>query len=130
MLFRSRLINPHIDGHKDAAACETFARHVERHLAGPNGPRLAGPQHPYVTRKTGELAVSFIGRYETFDADYAAVLQRLNVPTLELDRLNQSYHAPWAQLYSRDTFALVGKLVEKDAGLFGYPNDPAAYGIK
>ena len=40
-------------------------------------------------------------------------VQRLNVPTLELDGLNQSYHAPWAQLYSRDTFALVGKLVEK-----------------
>ncbi len=128
--FHYRLINPHIAGHKEAASCDTFARYVDRHLSGPEGPRLAGPQHPYVTNPAGDVALNFIARYENFDADYASILQRLNVKTLELDRLNQSYHAPWAQLYTRETFALVGKLVEKDATLFGYANDPDTYGIK
>ena len=82
-----------------------------------------------MTNTEGDLALNFIGRYENFAADYAAVLQRLNVQTLELDRLNQSYHAPWAQLYTRETFALIGKLVEKDATLFGYATDPDAYGV-
>lgn len=128
--FHYRLINPHVHGHREAAACDTFARYVDRELAGPDGSNLVGEQHPFLTTKDGELALNFIGRYETFDTDYAAVMDRLSVPTLELDRLNQSYHAPWAQLYTRETFSLVAKLVAKDALMFGYANDPAAYGIK
>jgi hypothetical protein len=128
--FHYRLINPHVPGHKEAAACDTFARYIDRHIAAPGGEHLVGLQHPFVTNTDGALALNFIGRYESFDADYAAVMQRLNVQTLELDRLNQSYHAPWAQLYTRDTFAMIGKLVAKDASLFGYATDPDAYGIK
>ena len=128
--FHYRLINPHVAGHKEAAACDTFARYIDRYLAAPGGERHVGLQHPYVTSKAGDVVTNFIGHYETFDADYASILQRLNVKTLELDRLNQSYHAPWAQLYTRETFALVGKLVEKDASLFGYATDPDAYGIR
>ena len=76
------------------------------------------------------LAVNFIGRYESLAEDFAQVKARLAVDTLELDHFNQSYHAPWPSLYTRSTFEIVGALVAKDAALFGYSADPAAYGIR
>jgi hypothetical protein len=127
--FHYRLINPAISGHKDAEAAGSFPAYVKKHLTGPDGPRLAGVQHPFVVDDAGDVAVSFVGRYESLEADYGLVKRLLKVETLTLDHFNQSYHPAWPSLYTRETFALVGALVARDAQLFGYAQDPAAYGI-
>jgi hypothetical protein len=127
--FHYRLINPAISGHAEAAAAGNFAAYVKRHLAGPEGAKLVGLQYPFVVDDTGEVAVSFIGRYESLERDFSLVTRLLKVEALPLDHFNQSYHPAWAGLYTRETFAVVAGLVAKDAVLFGYPNDPDAYGI-
>jgi hypothetical protein len=127
--FHYRLINPAVNGHAEAQAAGTFAAYVRRHLTQPDAGRWVGLQHPFVADESGDVAVSFIGRYESLAGDYAAVIARLQVPTLELDHFNQSYHAPWPSLYTRETFAIVQALVARDAELFGYSKDPMAYGI-
>ncbi|MBY0510976.1 MAG: sulfotransferase family 2 domain-containing protein [Rhodospirillaceae bacterium] len=127
--FHYRQINPAVAGHAEAAASGSFAKYVAKHLAGPDGARLVGLQHPFVVDDGGALAVSFMGRYESLEQDFAKVVAHLQITTLALDHFNQSYHPAWPGLYTRDTFEIVRALVSHDAALFGYPDDPAAYGI-
>ncbi len=127
--FHYRLINPGVAGHKEAEAAGDFRKYVKRVLASSDGAHWAGLQHPFVTDENGAVAVSFLGRYESLAADFAAVKARLGIATLALDHFNQSYHAAWPSLYTPGTFAIVAKLVERDAELLGYPTDPSVYGI-
>ena len=127
--FHYRLLNPHIAGHAEAFLAGTFERYVCTELAGADGMNLAGQQGRYVTDSAGAVAVTYVGRYETLAEDYASVLARLNVTALVFDHFNQSYHAPWQQLYTAKTFELVRRLIQSDADLFNYPDVPEAYGI-
>ncbi len=127
--FHYRLINPDVAGHAEAEAAGTFPVYVRKVLAKEEGARWVGLQKPFVADADGKLAVSMVGRYESLAADFGAVTQRLGVKALALDHFNQSYHAAWPSLYSRETFAAVGRLVAEDAALFGYSSDPATYGL-
>lgn len=127
--FHYRLHNPQVDGHAQANAAGTFDAYVRYVLAGPEGTRWVGLQHPYVTDEGGALAMTFVGRHESLAEDFAAATGALNLETLPLDHLNQSYHAPWSSLYTPETFDVVARLVARDAALFGYKADPAVYGI-
>jgi hypothetical protein len=127
--FHYRLINATVAGHKEAEAAGSFAAYVKTILTRDDAHVWVGLQHPLLLDDTGQLAIDFIGRYESLADDFMTLTTRLDIETLELDHFNQSYHAPWPQLYSRDTFAIVAALVARDAALFGYPSDPAAYGI-
>ncbi|MCC6912525.1 MAG: sulfotransferase family 2 domain-containing protein [Rhodospirillaceae bacterium] len=127
--FHYRLYNPQIDGHAEAGAAGAFEDYVRKVLAGPDGARRVGLQYPYVTDAEGSLAMTFVGRHESLAGDFAAVTAALDLETLPLDHFNQSYHAPWPSLYTPETFAIVAGLVARDAALFGYTADPAAYGI-
>lgn len=126
--FHYRLYTSQIDGHGDAKAAGTFEKYARHFLAGPGGGRLAGAQHPYVVAD-GAVAVRHVHRFEDFRRNFADVVAHLSLETLPLDHFNQSHHAPWTTYYTRETFAIVEKLVARDADLFGYPRDPAAYGI-
>lgn len=127
--FHYRLINAAVNGHAEAVAAGTFQTYVKKYLGGPDGARLVGPQHPFVVDETGAVAVSFIGRHESLEQDFGLVTRLLKIATLPLDHFNQSYHPVWPSLYTPETFAIVGGLVSRDAALFGYAQDPAAYGI-
>ena len=127
--FHYRLINLAVNGHAEAVSAGTFQTYVKKHLCGPDGARLVGLQHPFVVDEAGAVAVSFLGRYESLEQDFGLVARLLKIGTLPLDHFNQSYHPAWPSLYTRETFTAVGELVSRDAELFGYAQDPAAYGI-
>ncbi len=127
--FHYRLINPAVAGHADAAAAGTFQTYVTRYLTQPDARRWVGLQRPFLVDDAGDLAVSFVGRYESLEGDFAATISHLKIDTLPLDHFNQSYHSPWPSLYSPETFAIVHGLVADDAKLLGYGEDPAVYGI-
>ena len=127
--FHYRLQNPQIHGHAEAKSAGDFGAYVHRVLAGPEGRRWIEPQHRYVTDANGKLAVRFVGRHENLAVDFAGVTAALDLEPLPLDQFNQSFHDPWARLYTRETFAIVGELAARDVELFGYSADPAAYGI-
>ncbi len=73
--------------------------------------------------------MTFVTRFKSLEQDFNAVKTKLGTEILPLDHFNQSYHAPWAKLYTPGTFAIVGDLVRADAVLFGNALDPAAYEI-
>ncbi len=128
--FHYRLINPAVGGHAEAAAAGTFETYVRHVLTQPDAAKWVGLQYPFLVDDADQPAVSFVGRYESLAADFAAVIQHLGISILPLDHFNQSYHAAWPSLYSRETFEIVGALVAPDAKLFGYGRDPELYGIR
>ena len=128
--FHYRLITSTVDGYEDAQAAGTFEAYVHRHLKNPDVIRRAELQGPYLVDDENKLAVNFVGRFETLEQDFETVKDSLSIESLPLDHFNQSYHAPWTQLYTPETFAIVAEMVREDAALFGYPTEPDAYGIK
>jgi len=127
--FHYRLINPTVNGYEEAQAVGTFDTYARKVLAGPEGARRVGLQYPYLVDEGGDFAVSFVGRYESLLRDFETVTTKLGIGNLPLDHFNQSYHEPWARLYTPETFEIVGKIVSRDAELFGYPTEPSVYGI-
>lgn len=106
-----------------------FTDYVRRHI-DEHGSLLAnGPQTTYVLDESGVELVDDILRYEDIDQGFASVVERLGITGIELDRFNQSYHAPWTQAYTPETFELVKPIALADADAFGYPSEASAYGI-
>lgn len=81
---------------------------------------LRTPQSRYLSPRNGRRA-DFIGRQETFDADFRAVLARLDCPPSAADvHVNQSRRGPYQEYYTPATRDLVGELYERDCEIFGY----------
>lgn len=64
------------------------------------------PQMDYLT-VAGEVAVDFIGRTETLQADAVLLGQHLGQSVGQLPELNRSVHAPWEQYYTPETAAII-----------------------
>ena len=83
----------------------------------------------FVYDKDGKQLVDTILRYEEIEEGFATVVDKLGITDIELDRFNQSYHAPWTEAYALDTFEMVKQFAQPDADAFGYPDEASAYGI-
>ena len=67
----------------------------------------------------GNIAVDFIGRYETLDCDFEAVCRRLDI-TASMPHLNRSYHTGYRDYYTARTRQWVANYFAQDIDLFGY----------
>lgn len=106
-----------------------FTDYVRRHLDERGALLAPGPQTKYIFDDSGAQCVDDVLRYEDLQAGFDAVLQRLDLTGIELDRFNQSYHAPWTEAYTQETFDLVKSVAHADAAAFGYDAEAAAYHI-
>lgn len=115
--------------HEQATGYADFSDYVRRHL-GEHGALLApGPQAKYVCDDAGAQIVDQVLRYEDLEAGFTSVMDHLGLTDIALDRFNQSYHAPWTEAYTPETFDLVKPLALADAQAFGYPTEASAYQI-
>lgn len=115
--------------HGRVAGYADFTDYVRRHL-DEHGVLLApGPQTKYLFDETGAQIVDEVLRYEDIEVGFIRVMDRLGLAGIELDRFNQSYHAPWIEAYTPETFDLVKSLAVTDADAFGYPTEASAYQI-
>lgn len=106
-----------------------FTDYVRRHL-DEHGVLLApGPQTKYVQDEVGAQIVDQVLRYEDLVAGFTKVVHELGLTGIELDRFNQSYHAPWTEAYTAETFDLVRQRVSVDVQAFGYAVEAGSYGI-
>lgn len=106
-----------------------FTDYVHRHLDEHGALLAPGPQTKYLVDESGAHIVDQILRYEDLESGFNTVLNDLGITGIELDRFNQSYHAPWTEAYSVETFNLVRDLVLEDAQALGYAADADSYGI-
>lgn len=81
------------------------------------------PQYQYFTDKSGEKAVSFIGKFENLQDDFNAVLSRAGLNPITLPRLNTTRTKDYKTCYSDRTRALVAERFARDIEYFGYTFD-------
>jgi Sulfotransferase family len=53
------------------------------------------PQHDFLYDESGRLLVDFVGRFETIQADFDRICERLSLPPRPLPRVNRSLEQTW-----------------------------------
>ena len=116
--------------YREATTYRDFGDYVKRHLSEHGRLLAPGPQTKYVMDGAGNSIVDRILRYENLAADFASVIDHLEIDGVILDQFNQSYHVPWPEAYTPETFTLAREWLQSDIEAFGYSDDPESYGIK
>jgi hypothetical protein len=78
-------------------------------------------QSSYVTDDHGNVIVSFIGRFERLNQDYAQVAKRIQLP-LRLPHLNRTVRRRYSEYYDDSTEAAVRERFARDFMMFNYVN--------
>jgi hypothetical protein len=93
-------------------------------------------QHCSLTNDHGDVAVDFVGRYETLHADFLQVARTIGLPAgTTLPRLQSNPRVvDYTSFYTPETRELVATRFARDIELFGYqfdhPGRPSARGVK
>jgi hypothetical protein len=66
------------------------------------------------------IKLDLVGRVETFESDFATVLQHARKSSIELPRLNGSGSSDWPPYYSAELADIVYRLYEQDFDAFRY----------
>jgi hypothetical protein len=75
-----------------------------------------------VTNLSGDIAVDFIGRFETLGEDIARVSSQTGIPELSLPRLQAASHSVlYREHFTAQTRKIVQKRYDTDIELFDYP---------
>ncbi len=103
------------------------------------------PQYDMLHDEHGKLLVDFVGRFETLNADFSAVCQRLGLDDCQLPHRNPSdkksrnlkrqlrnwlyfngenSKEDYREFYDAETTNIVSKLYQKDIEAFGYTRQP------
>ena len=114
-------------GHAAAIRHPDFKAYVRNEI--PDEPQSPGPQSNLIADADGRLLVDFIGRYETLEADFAKVCERIGARDVSLVRSNVTEHGPWTSYYDRATFDRVRRRYQHDLAAFGYADRAEDYGI-
>lgn len=86
-------------------------------------PVLMQPQHQFLEDQNGDLAVSFVGRYEHLQRDFETICERLDIAYVELERINVSNRLPLARSFDRELEEMVRDFYRLDFEKFDYdPN--------
>lgn len=115
--------------HAKVTPYKDFNDYVRRYLEE-HGTLLApSPQSRHLNDRDGTQLVDRVLKYENLHEEFSAVVEEQSLEGVELDHFNQSYHAPWTEAYTRETFDLVKPRAQADAEAYGYPDEASAYGI-
>ena len=80
------------------------------------------PQHHFLRNKNGELAVSFIGKFENLQEDYSHVCEKLNIPSTTLPVINQSGRQPVLKHFDTELVEMLESVYHQDFKTFNYSN--------
>ncbi len=80
------------------------------------------PQAHFVCGEDGEVAVDFLGTFETMDEDFAKLRDILGLAR-DLPKANVGDHEDYRYYYDSDSRRVVGEIYAKDVELFDYEFD-------
>lgn len=82
-------------------------------------------QSDFLTNARGEIAVDYVGRYETLAQDFRTVCERVGLPTLALPRVQAvPSRIRYAEFYTAQMREIVAERFAEDVELFGYSFEP------
>lgn len=76
-------------------------------------------QVDWLTNEKGEMAVSFVGKFENLRKDFSNIKRVIGIKK-ELPHVNKTKHKRYAHYYDRPTRKLIRKAYARDIELFGY----------
>ncbi len=68
----------------------------------------------------GNLAVDFVGRFETLQESYDEICSKIGIPGSKLVVMNKSNHKDYRSYYTPELYDSVSKLYETDIKMFNY----------
>ena len=79
------------------------------------------PQTRFVCDHENRVAVDYLGRFETMEADYQFLRGKLGLPERRtLEQLNASRHGRYMDIYSEDMIQIVAEIYRDDISVLGY----------
>lgn len=81
---------------------------------------LVRPQVDLLANQAGQIAVDFVGRFETLEASLGEAGRRIGLAQLALQRVNATRHAPHENYYDDDLVRRVGSFYREDFARLGY----------
>jgi len=84
---------------------------------------IAGPQYNFLTSRSGELLVDYIGKTESVQTDLSYICGLLNIPNIKINQLNTTKRKDYRHYYDTETIEIVAKKLKKDIDFFGYDFD-------
>lgn len=78
-------------------------------------------QYTFLSNRDGQIAIDFVGRFETLERDFAAVCRQFGLPSTKLPRVQAARtRVNYADYYDSDMRAAVARRYADDVRLFGY----------
>jgi chondroitin 4-sulfotransferase 11 len=77
-------------------------------------------QLDYISDRSGNLLVDFVGRFETFQNDLLEVSNRLGIDLKSVPHDNRSPHRHYSSHYTPETRRIVGERFKRDIEYFDY----------
>ena len=81
---------------------------------------LVAPQFSLLSDDAGVVALDFVGRYESLQADFDAVCDRLTLPKVTLPHRNRSEHDAYQNLLDNELKDALWQRYEQDFVAFNY----------
>jgi hypothetical protein len=78
------------------------------------------PQHYFLCDEEQEIAVDFVGRFETVNQDWATVCETIGVAPRKLPLVNVGDHKPYQEYYDPQTREIIAEYYADDIRIFGY----------
>lgn len=90
-------------------------------VAGASADRWMMPQASFLIGDDERLAVDYVARYESLQADFEVICGRIGVQACALPRVNEGHPPPFAECYDAELQEMVRTTYARDFDLFGYP---------
>ncbi|MGI9213702.1 MAG: sulfotransferase family 2 domain-containing protein [Methylococcaceae bacterium] len=115
------LKEPTSSTHEAVKACGSFPKYLEwaRHHPAPYPKGITKLQSEMITDEDGTLLVDFLGHYESLEADFDVIREKLGIEE-RLPHINKSQHTHYREYYDDHTRNLVAEQCKTDIELFGY----------
>lgn len=87
-----------------------------------SNPKCASRTHrqlEFLTNKDRKMNIDFIGRFENLQKDFNQICKTINIPFIELPKLNSTSHDHYSK-YNEETKKIVAEIFQKDIDYFGY----------
>jgi hypothetical protein len=105
------------------SAYRNFASYVDHHVRDHWENGRMTTQSDILYSIDGACLVSFIGRFEALERDFAEICMRVGLPDKKLPKSNQSEHGPYQDYYNQSSRSLVAEIFSTDIDRFNYVFD-------
>ncbi len=81
-------------------------------------------QLDYLRNQQDELVTDFLGRYESYHHDVNTLMEKLNIPAMQVPHLNSTQGPDYRRQYTTAARELIAERCAQDIAYFGYTFDP------